>query len=184
VSQVATDLIAVSTIAELELFDIMNATKTRSLKIDTPVQFLVRVNPFEMEFEMRSKFLQEACIGYNSGSLISVGVFDKVHQAANTDSEMSDLSQPEETKEEIKDLQQHLDVTNFGMFGDLMEKAAQKGLLKRKLIQKNYKAVSFTQVEGLTAQVTKNGEKTNQNMLYLCPTQDQKTILRFRLALK
>jgi hypothetical protein len=48
---------------------------------------------------MSTKFVQEACIGYNSGSIISLGIADIRHHVSSEDVEMSDLS--EETKDNI-----------------------------------------------------------------------------------
>jgi hypothetical protein len=53
---------------------------------------------------MGSKFVQESCIGYNGGSIISVGIADLARQSPTEDVEMSDMS--EESKEVT---QSHLD---------------------------------------------------------------------------
>ena len=60
----------------LEIFEVLTGSRTRIIKTDSLFQFLARVNPKQFEFEMGSKFVQEASIGYNSGSIISVGIAD------------------------------------------------------------------------------------------------------------
>ena len=55
--------------------------------------------------------MQEACIGYNSGSLISVGIADIALTPQGLDAEMSELS--EETKDEGLS---YIDTMNFAMF--------------------------------------------------------------------
>jgi len=111
---------------------------------------------------MSEKFKQDVCIGYNYGTFTAVGIVDCVPSPPGEDVEMQDL------QEESKD--HHLDSANFAMFQDLLDKEVARGLLKRKLMPKVYKAVSHCQVEGVTAQVTtKAGQKTYQNILYLAP---------------
>lgn len=62
----------------LELYDILSGTPTKKIATDSPCQFLVRVNRPEFAFEMGDKFLQEACIGFNMGSFILVGIVDTI----------------------------------------------------------------------------------------------------------
>lgn len=92
----------------LEIFEVLTGSRTRIIKTDSLFQFLARVNPTEFEFEMGSKFVQEASIGYNNGSIISVGIADIRKNNLNEDVEMS-----EESKNPV---QSHLDSTNFSMF--------------------------------------------------------------------
>ena len=131
---------------QLELFDIMTGKHTRTIKTDSLFQFIVRVNPQPMQYVMDSKFIQETCIGYNFGSLISVGIADLKH-----DVEAPPTS--EDTAETKGDHQAYLDERNFRMFQEILDKCVQKGLRNRKMLNTNYKAVSICQVEGYTAQV-------------------------------
>jgi hypothetical protein len=57
----------------------------------------VRVNPANFRFEMNDKYIQETCIGYNSGSLVAFGIADLATPKQGEDVEMSDVS--EESKD-------------------------------------------------------------------------------------
>ena len=146
VHQVCTTLLAVSMDFHLELFDVLTGSRTRIIRTDSLFQFLVRVNPVDFKFAMSDKFFQETSVGYNNGSMISVGIADSVKPKPGDDVEMSKSG--EETK---NDLQAHLDSTNFAMFQELLDKDLSRGLLKRKMLPKNIKAVGHCQVEAVTA---------------------------------
>jgi hypothetical protein len=48
---------------------------------------------------MNDKFIQEACIGFNFGSLIAFGIADVAKPKAGEDTEMTDMA--EESKGEL-----------------------------------------------------------------------------------
>lgn len=56
-----------------------------------------------------------------------------------------------EVTEENKEGLSFLETMNFQMFEELMNKEVARGLNKRKLIPKSFKAVSMLQVEGITS---------------------------------
>ena len=63
----------------------------------------MRVNPKQFEFEIHEKFVQEACIGYNYGTMISVGIADIRAVPPGQDSEISEVT--EEAKEGLSFLE-------------------------------------------------------------------------------
>lgn len=113
IHEVSTTLVAVSMDFHLELFDVLSGTLNRKIKTDTMFQFLVRVNPLQAVFEMNDRFVQESCIGYNYGSITSVGIADIRQIPKDHDSEMSDMSQ---VVEESKDGLSFLETMNFAVF--------------------------------------------------------------------
>lgn len=96
VAQVCRTMVAVSMDKHLELFDALTATRTRIISTDSPFQFFVRVNPPGFAFEMGEKFVQQTCIGFNSGSLVSFGIAD-LSSKKGDDVEMKD--EQEESKD-------------------------------------------------------------------------------------